>query len=246
MEQIRDILQRIKSWDRASTEQEILREESKARAAETWGFGREPGLVSYILELRQREEAGEAAYDITSLLWQLASIDPNSRQTFETWKLDKRYPVLEEARDSVRAWSQLKGEPFLTLAGPPGTGKTHLAKAAAQAMVSSEGIVMYRGVSQLLDELRQATLRDRREEVMADVRLTTFLILDDLGTEKLSEWALAAMDEIVDLRYSMGQNLLVCTNQKSEDLPARIADRLSDKAIGKVIQLAVPSFRRGR
>lgn len=246
MEQIRDILRRIKNWDRGSAERDLLREENKARAAEAFGFGREPGLVSYIRELSQREQAGEAAYDIESVLWQLAGIEPNPRQTFETWKLDKRYSVLKEARDTVDAWRCLKAESFLTLAGPPGTGKTHLAIAAAQAIVSSGGIVMYRRVSQLLDELRQATLRDRREEVLVDVRLTTFLILDDLGAEKLSEWSLAALDEIVDLRYSLGRNLLVCTNQKSEDLPPRIADRLADKAIGKVIQLAVPSFRRGR
>lgn len=246
MESIGNIIRRIKHWDKASAERELLREENIARATRGFNYGPGSGLVSYIRGLRLREEGEEANYDIASLLWRLSGIAITPGQTFETWKSDRRYPVLKQVRDAVYNWAVLKGPPFLTLAGPPGTGKTHLAISAAQLIVSRGGMVMYRRVSQLLDELRRATLADNKEEVLADVRFVSFLILDDLGAEKLSEWTLAALDEIVDLRYSLKRHLLVCTNAKSEDLSPRIGDRLSDKAIGEVIQLAVPSFRRGR
>ena len=247
MEPIRNILERLKNWDRQSADQEILREQSKSRAAEDFGFGCEPGLVSYIAELTQRQEAEEAAYDITGLLWQLAGIEPDRRHTFATWKLDSKYSILKKVRDSVMDWASFKSEkPFLTLAGPPGTGKTHLAIAATQLIVGAGATVMYRRSALLLDEVRAATLAGRKDDIFSDLRSCSFLILDDLGAEKFSDWSLAALDEIVDLRYSMRRHLMVCTNQKSEDLPPRIADRLSDKAIAEVIQLAVPSYRRGR
>jgi len=247
MEPIRNILERIKNWDRQSTEKEILREQSKSRAAQDFGFGPEPGLISYIAELTQRQEAGEAAYNIKSLLWQLAGIDRGQRHTFDTWKVDSKYPILKKVRDSVMDWASFKSQkPFLTLAGPPGTGKTHLAIAATQLIVDAGATVMYRRSASLLDEVRAATLAGKKDHIFSDLRASSFLILDDLGAEKFSDWSLAALDEIVDLRYSMRRHLMVCTNQKSEDLPPRIADRLADKAIAEVIQLAVPSYRRGR
>lgn len=243
MESLGDILRRRQTRGE-SPDRELARKENIARAERDFGLGPTPGFVSYIRELKQR--SWEANYDIASLLWELAGIQLTPRQTFDTWLTDESLPVLTKALEAVRSWARFQGKPFLTLAGPPGVGKTHLALAACQSIVARGDTVMYRHVGDLLDRLRRATLSDKKEEVLGDVRLAAFLVLDDLGVEKLSEWGLASLDEIVDARYSQQLNLLVCTNARSEDLPPRIADRLADKAIGQVIELAVPSFRRGR
>lgn len=246
MEHIRDTLGDARNGRGKDAEREQLRQANIDRAAADWGYNRGLGLVEYIRDIRRRHQEGQAAYDITALLWQLAGIAPDPSQVFGKFKLNKQYPTLKEALEATREWSHSKGKPFLTLAGPAGVGKTFLAAAATQEIVANGGLVIYRRVVDLLKELRQDSFERRRSHVDTDLRQVTFLVIDDLGVQKSSEWALESLDDLVDFRYSTKRPLMVCTMAKSEDLPPRIADRLADGLFGQVVQIAAPSYRRGR
>lgn len=224
---------------------ETTREENIARAARDFRFERGPGQVEYIRELRQRAQEGTGDYDLTALLWQLAGIRPDPIQTFDKFKL-KKNPTLKEAFQAAKDWCQHKGPPLLTLAGTPGVGKSFLAIAAAQEIITKNGLVMYWRVDELLEAYQRQTFDRHRSDMDIDLKAVTFLIVDDLGTQRSTPWGEQFLDGLIDNRYRLKARLMCCTNGKSEDLSPRIADRLADRLYGRVVQIDAPSHRRER
>ncbi len=177
-----------------------------------------------------------------------SGLPPSTREThrFSSWK---HYPEFEEAYRQVYAYASGGGRhPFLTLIGPSGTGKTHLAAAVAWSWLEHlRRSVKYYQVETLLDTLRRSfNKKDRQADEDAEVILNymqkcSLTILDDMGAESVTEWAWSKLDSIVDYRYINKLNLIVTTNVAPERLPPRIADRLYE---GQVVILKGESYRR--
>ena len=142
---------------------------------------------------------------------------------------------------------------WLTLCGTVGLGKTHIAIAIGWEWLEQGRVCRYAQVSRLLERLRRTydftpeqafELRQPRfETVFGWYCDTPLLILDDLGLEKLTDWAAEKLDTLIDHRYIRGLPLIVSSNVLLSELPPRIADRLQDRRLGRVIALSGPSFR---
>jgi DNA replication protein DnaC len=86
-------------------------------------------------------------------------------------------------------------------------------------------------------------------ESLKDVGL---LVLDDLGTERATEWAAQALFQIVNHRYSKRLPLVVTTNLSVEDarrMDARLVSRLLEGANQeggwtRVLTMPCADFRR--
>lgn len=145
---------------------------------------------------------------------------------------------------------------ILTLAGPPGVGKSHLAIAIAWEWLLHGAWVLFRQSEDLLDEMRQTF--DIDKDKAWDLKLPTFanvlkaykwchlLVVDDLGLEKPTEWAEARLDGIFNHRWLHRLPTVITTNMPSKDLSPRIVDRIDDKACARVVAMDAPSYRRGR
>lgn len=137
---------------------------------------------------------------------------------------------------------------WLTLLGPYGCGKTHLAAAIANVVLDHQVPVLFVVVPDLLDHLR-STFRpdsdasyDARFEL---VRTVPLLVLDDLGTESGTGWAREKLYQIVNHRYNERLPTVFTSNIRLEALDGRIVSRMHDAGIGAVVvQIAGQDYRR--
>jgi len=118
----------------------------------------------------------------------------------------------------------------LLLAGPTGTGKTHMAYAALRLSAEACRPPFWRAGSTaaLLGDLRPSANRDS-EALMAKYCNSTVLFLDDLGAGKSSEWTEEMLYRVIDHRYS---NLLPCifaTNHAPSELAAALGERTASR-----------------
>ncbi|WP_354699612.1 DNA replication protein DnaC [Paraconexibacter sp. AEG42_29] len=116
----------------------------------------------------------------------------------------------------------------LWLYGTVGTGKTTLAMLVSKAAIDAGHSVAIYSLPRLLAEIRTTyddasgdtytALLDR----LADVDL---LHIDDVGTEKTSEWVLEQLYSIINARYEEERTVIITTNLEREDLATQIHER---------------------
>lgn len=99
--------------------------------------------------------------------------------------------------------------------GPPGTGKTHLAVAALQELIVAKGAHgLYANAIDLVQEL-QMTFDGggrSREAILQPVVDAELLVLDELGTGKMSPWVQDLLYYVINSRYMAKRLTLFTTN----------------------------------
>lgn len=148
----------------------------------------------------------------------------------------------------------------LFLTGNPGTGKTHLVAGIVRELILAGKIfkitnpkrstAIFKTVPDLLLNIRATYNKSGgkdEETVVDDLSSVPLLILDDLGSERPSEWVTTTLYTIIDSRYREMKPTIVTTNlslsQIESQLHGRIASRLS---AGKIIKLTGPDHRGKR
>ncbi len=175
------------------------------------------------------------------------------RFTFETFHPegrglppDARQKSLRLAYDcAFRFAQQPKG--WLLLHGGYGCGKTHLAAAIANALLRQGREVIFVTVPDLLDHLRAAYAPDAAtsyDERFDRVRNADVLILDDLGTESATPWALEKLFQLFNHRYLAQAPTVITTNRDLDSLDPRLRSRLTDIGLVQMIHILAPDYRQ--
>jgi DNA replication protein DnaC len=124
-----------------------------------------------------------------------------------------------------RAYSHGSG---LLFWGGIGNGKTYSAACIANELIDKGVPVMVTSFPRIIN-----TDYDHRQDMIEQLRHFKLLVIDDLGVERQSEFALETVYTVIDERYKQKQPMIVTTNlslpeiQRPKDLAyARIYDRL--------------------
>jgi DNA replication protein DnaC len=135
----------------------------------------------------------------------------------------------------------------IVLTGGPGCGKTHL----AVAMMRHTGSGKFITVPDLLLKIRDTFNSNERslteQELIDSYSSEPFLVLDDLGAEKSTEYSITTLYLIINRRINEERKTLITTNlslqQISESLGERIASRLSGM---NIVKINMPDYRKKR
>lgn len=149
---------------------------------------------------------------------------------------DGQNPAMKYARRYVTHWPEMKerGQGLL-LWGGVGTGKTFAAACIAHALTEQAIPVLMTNFSKILNSLSGMFSEDRNK-YLASFNHFSLLIIDDLGIERNSEYALEQVYNIIDSRYLSCLPFIITTNlplaelQEPRDLAhARIYDRVLER-----------------
>lgn len=182
--------------------------------------------------------------------WREANLPYGEANTFESFK-PRRGAI--KALEAAQEFAAGQGSAFLTLVGSVGSGKSHLAEAIARVCLASGLRVRYEHVGDMLLRF-QAAIRNPDRDMAQEINLCRWwdvLILDDLGVQVDTPWAVQTLDDIINARYAAKRRTVITTNEteaKMKRTPAvRMADRIFDRNTGRtrVVILQCGSYRTG-
>lgn len=168
-------------------------------------------------------------------------------ESLSSWQPNNSRPRIE-AQNFVHDWPLEKH--ILTLHGPPGTGKSHLAAAIMRGVLDAHGLGgMFCEVPSLLARIRATFDEDTRtetsEQIVGQLVDTPLLVLDDLGKERHTEWVAEQVFRIVDGRYSKLRPTVITMNAAGiEKLDEAVWDRIAGPRFATVLDLSKFESRR--
>ncbi|MBM3187573.1 MAG: ATP-binding protein [Chloroflexi bacterium] len=173
------------------------------------------------------------------------------------WTRDGQHD--EAISEAVRAvWEACKAyaskpDGWLVITGSYGTGKTHLAAAIAGVALQKDLPVYFSTISALLDFVRASYNTGNADLLWQWIVEVKMLILDDLGAEYQTDWALDKLTQLVDYRYINRLPMVVTTNEDPlrRAPTSRLWSRLCDGAQSahgfvRVLTLPCGDFRPRR
>ncbi len=121
------------------------------------------------------------------------------------------------------------------LIGPTGLGKTHLSTSVAVVVIERGFDVLYRTAQEIMSVFEKqrfgsGTQGDGTESAFYDSDL---LIIDDLGTETVTQYTVAWLYDIVNSRINSRKPTVINTNLTHEELRQRYADRITSRLLGE-------------
>lgn len=138
----------------------------------------------------------------------------------------------------------------LVLRGDVGRGKTHLAAAIANELLQSGKTVLYGSAEALMDLMRSLkydeAIKEKQNEMLALFYTSSLLVIDDLGSENLTDFVVNQWQIIIEERNLRNKSWIITTNLMPTEIDSKYGKRLSDRIFEKasIFKLESPQSMR--
>jgi len=125
--------------------------------------------------------------------------------------------------------------PSLLFSGSTGLGKTFLSGCIARTVADRGFSVVYDTAIQMISDFESDKFGDSTEETRQNLnRYTTcdLLIVDDLGTEMVTQFTISALYNVLNTRLIRGLPTIVSTNLNSEGIRSRYSPQIYSRLLG--------------
>lgn len=144
---------------------------------------------------------------------------------------DEQRRALTIARDYAEQFkAYAKRGKGLILSGQPGTGKSHLAGAILQSLLSPH--VRYATCMDIIRMVRETWRKDSamsESQVLAYLGGLDLLVIDEMGVQYGTEGEQTVLFDVLDRRYREVRPTILLTNQDSEGLKGYLGERTFDR-----------------
>lgn len=163
-------------------------------------------------------------------------------QSFESFSLDV-YP--EECRDIMKrnykklhkfADSFEANKEFFLLAGGTGLGKTHLSTSVAKILIEKGYDVVYEIAQNIFSDFDTDRFRDRYSdsELISEKYFDCdLLIIDDLGTEIITNYTVSYLYNIINTRINKKLPIIISTNLSAKEIKNMYHERITSRLFGE-------------
>lgn len=196
-----------------------------------------------IMEARKEEDAKR---EFARRVQSIKTIGLTEKRFYE-WRFENdngKNSKLDLARKYVQEWDEMQKKNIgYVIMGPVGTGKSFFAGCIANALMEQGISVMMTNFSRILNELTKPYAD--KNQIISNLVSYPLLIIDDLGIERNSEFALEMIYNVIDRRYCTKKPLIVTTNLSYQDMMRSDQDMEHQRIYSRLMEMCLPVIYKG-
>lgn len=133
--------------------------------------------------------------------------------------------------------SMLKTGKGLLFYGDVGTGKTYISACIANALIEEGHPCLVTNFPRLINKL--SGMFEGKQEFIDSLNQFELIVIDDLASERDSDFVAGFVNEIIDSRYRSGKPIIITTNLTSEELK-NPADVRKERIFSRLLEMCIP------
>lgn len=197
------------------------------------------------LEEKKRQEEYEEQMRRINRMKEASMMDKKYREvTFDKYEVrGENKKVFEMAKKYADRFQDMyKNNQGLLLYGPVGTGKSFTAACIGNYLLDNAKPVIMTSFVKILQDIWE---NDREAEYITILNSASLLIVDDLGTERETDYALEKVYNIIDSRVRANKPMIITSNLELNDM-MECEDIRKKRIYDRILECCYPMYVGGK